>query len=158
MYSLCLFYLWYQILKLAGAPSRNPCDPHLWLLQRKREHRNVNAFQATTHFPGESASKFGHISSLHVQLSVKPSRLGDLKNADLKNSYTFHATLPNQVCQLPYQIRCAREWTVWKYHIQVAWCDEGEGTKFSRFFTEGLQQNPPVYIGLLDEYINRRWD
>jgi len=70
------------------------------------------------------------------QLSVKPSRLGDLKNADLKNSYTFHATLPNQ----------------------VAWCDEGEGTKFSRFFTEGLRQNPPVYIGILDEFINCRLD
>merc|ERR1712130_401630 len=70
------------------------------------------------------------------QLSVKPSRLGDLKNADLKNSYTFHATLPNQ----------------------VAWCDKGEGTKFSRFFTEGLGQKPPVYIGILDEYINRRLD
>ena len=37
------------------------------------------------------------ICSFHIQLSVKPSRLGDLKNADLKNSYTFHATLPNQV-------------------------------------------------------------
>ena len=42
--------------------------------------------------------------------------------------------------------------------FQVAWCDEGEGTKFSHFFTEGLQQNPPVYIGILDEYINLRCD
>ena len=31
------------------------------------------------------------------RLSVRPSELADLKNADLKNSYTFHATLPNQV-------------------------------------------------------------
>ena len=42
--------------------------------------------------------------------------------------------------------------------FQVAWCDEGDGTKFSRYFTEGLQQSPPVYIGILDEYINLRYD
>lgn len=70
------------------------------------------------------------------QLSVKPPKLGDLKNADLKNSYTFHATLPNQ----------------------VAWCNDDLGTKFSRFFTEGIQQSPPINIELLDEFINRRLD
>ena len=31
------------------------------------------------------------------QLTIRPSELSDLKNADLKNTYIFHATLPNQV-------------------------------------------------------------
>ena len=90
-----------------------------------------------------------HINIL-VQLSVKPPKLGDLKNADLKNSYTFHATLPNQAGT----ILIAFDHLI----FQVAWCNDDLGTKFSRFFTEGIQQCPPVNIELLDEFINRRYD
>ena len=84
------------------------------------------------------------------QLSVKPPKLGDLKNADLKNSYTFHATLPNQAGT----ILIAFDHLI----FQVAWCNDDLGTKFSRFFTEGIQQSPPINIELLDEFINRRYD
>ena len=40
-------------------------------------------------------------TSTSFQLTVRPSQLGGLKNRDFKNSYIFHATLPNQVVPLP---------------------------------------------------------
>ena len=38
---------------------------------------------------------------------------------------------------------------------QVAWCED-DNTKFSRYFSEALNKEPPVNISLLDEFINER--
>ena len=92
------------------------------------------------------------------QLKVMQSELSDLKNAEFKNSYALHATLPDQVSkgfQSPFNSYNPSD------SLQVAWCEEapmGGTTKFSKYFCQALEQEPPVPMGLLDEFINERLD
>ena len=90
-------------------------------------------------------------SGPNFQLTVKPSELCALKNADFKNSYILHATLPHQVLLTVM--------TKQLLYYQVAYYeDDNNCTKFSKYFSEALEQNPPIDIGNLDEFINSQLD
>ena len=69
---------------VAPAPQNIPVNTHVILL-----------FDCCR---GKKSVEMANVIPPRFQLHIKPSELDDLKNVDLKNSYTFHATLPNQVC------------------------------------------------------------